>query len=73
MRKGDRNKTASGAAKVTLGQVAEHAGVSPATVSRILNGTAVVNEVKRVAVERSIAALGFMPDSVARGLAGGRP
>jgi LacI family transcriptional regulator len=32
----------------------------------------VVNEEKRAAVDRAIAALGFVPDPVARGLAGGR-
>lgn len=58
--------------KVTLGMVAERAGVSPSTVSRILNGTAVVSEDKRKAVERAIAKLGFAPNPVARGLAGGR-
>lgn len=58
--------------KATLEKVAERAGVSPSTVSRILNGTAVVSEEKRRAVERAIAALGFVPNPVARGLAGGR-
>jgi LacI family transcriptional regulator len=57
---------------VTLDRVAEAAGVSPSTVSRILNGTAVVSEAKRRAVDDAIAKLGFVPDPVARGLAGGR-
>ncbi len=57
---------------VTLDMVAEAAGVSPSTVSRILNGTAVVSEVKKQAVEQAIATLGFVPNPVARGLAGGR-
>lgn len=61
---------ASGA--VTLAMVAKAAGVSPSTVSRILNGTAVVSGDKRAAVERAIATLGFVPNPVARGLAGGR-
>ena len=52
--------------------VAERSGVSPSTVSRILNGTAVVSDAKREAVERAIADLGFVPNPVARGLAGGR-
>lgn len=52
--------------------VAERAGVSPSTVSRILNGTAVVSDDKRKAVDRAIAKLGFVPNPVARGLAGGR-
>lgn len=59
-------------AKATLQMVADRAGVSPSTVSRILNGTAVVSEEKRAAVEQAIAKLGFVPNPVARGLAGGR-
>jgi LacI family transcriptional regulator len=58
--------------KVTLEMVAARAGVSPSTVSRILNGTAVVSDGKRKAVDRAIAKLGFVPNPVARGLAGGR-
>ena len=62
----------SGRAPVTLQMVAQSAGVSPATVSRILNGTAVVSSDKRSAVEKAITQLGFVPNPVARGLAGGR-
>jgi LacI family transcriptional regulator len=62
----------SGKNKVTLELVAERAGVSPSTVSRILNGTAVVSDDKRAVVDRAIADLGFVPNPVARGLAGGR-
>jgi len=58
--------------KVTLGMVATACGVSPSTVSRILNGTAVVSPEKRAAVDRAIAELGFIPNPIARGLAGGR-
>ena len=57
---------------VTLEMVAKAAGVSPSTVSRILNGTAVVSDDKRAAVDEAIARLGFVPNPVARGLAGGR-
>lgn len=56
----------------TLGMVAKAAGVSASTVSRILNGTAVVSEAKKQAVDEAIARLGFVPNPVARGLAGGR-
>ncbi len=59
-------------ATVTLDMVAKAAGVSPATVSRILNGTAVVSPVRKAAVDAAIAKLGFVPNPVARGLAGGR-
>ena len=57
---------------VTLQHVAKLAGVSPSTVSRILNGTAVVSDEKRKAIDEAIAQLGFVPNPVARGLAGGR-
>jgi LacI family transcriptional regulator len=57
---------------VTLDMVAQLAGVSPSTVSRILNGTAVVSDDKKSAVDTAIAQLGFVPNPVARGLAGGR-
>jgi len=60
------------AGPVTLDQVAKASGVSPSTVSRILNGTASVSDDKRQAVEQAIAQLGFVPNPVARGLAGGR-
>ncbi len=60
------------AGKVTLEMVAAAAGVSPSTVSRILNGTAVVSDDKRTAVDEAIARLKFVPNPVARGLAGGR-
>lgn len=52
--------------------VAQAAGVSPSTVSRILNGTAVVSGDKREAVDKAVASLGYVPDPMARGLAGGR-
>jgi len=61
-----------GGATVTLEMVAQEAGVSASTVSRILNGTAAVSEPKRRAVDQAIARLGFVPNPVARGLAGGR-
>jgi LacI family transcriptional regulator len=69
-----KTSTTSGAgkSKATLDLVAERAGVSPSTVSRILNGTAIVSDDKRAAVDNAIAALGFVPNPVARGLAGGR-
>jgi LacI family transcriptional regulator len=58
--------------KANLQMVAEAAGVSAATVSRILNGTAAVSDDKRQAVDEAIARLGFVPDPAARSLAGGR-
>jgi len=73
-----RQRTASaptaarGSGVVTLGMVARLAGVSASTVSRILNGTAVVSADKKHAVDEAIAQLGFVPNPMARGLAGGR-
>ena len=61
-----------GVGPVTLDMVAQAAGVSPSTVSRILNGTAVVSEAKKKAVQDAVAKLGFVPNPMARGLAGGR-
>ncbi|MEK8046366.1 MAG: transcriptional regulator [Burkholderiales bacterium PBB6] len=57
---------------VTIEMVAEAAGVSLSTVSRILNGTAVVSAAKKQAVDTAIERLGFVPNPMARGLAGGR-
>jgi LacI family transcriptional regulator len=58
--------------RTTLGMVAQKAGVSPSTVSRILNGTAQVSEEKQALVKAVIEELGFRPDPAARSLAGGR-
>ncbi|WP_018606809.1 LacI family DNA-binding transcriptional regulator [Uliginosibacterium gangwonense] len=57
---------------VTLEVVARVAGVSPATVSRILNGTARVSDRKRTAVLSTIKRLNYRPNALARGLAQGR-
>lgn len=57
---------------VTLEMVAKEAGVSPSTVSRILNGTARVREAKVRAVRAAISKLQFIPNPVARSLARGR-
>jgi LacI family transcriptional regulator len=57
---------------VTLEMVAAEAGVSPSTVSRILNGTAKVRDSKVAAVRAAISKLQFEPNPVARSLARGR-
>jgi LacI family transcriptional regulator len=68
-----RNPEASAFAEVvTLAMVAEAAGVSPSTVSRILTGNARVSDDKRKAVEDAIARLNYQPNVLARGLAQGR-
>jgi len=55
-----------------IGDVARRAGVSPATVSRVLTGSARVTDARRERVEHAIAELGFRPSSLARGLSLGR-
>src|SRR4051794_19178386 len=45
--------------------VAKQAGVSPATVSRVLTGSATVSEENRRRVEDAIAELGYRPNRVA--------
>ena len=72
MRKQSRASARLADGKVTLEMVARASGVSPSTVSRILNGTAIVSDDKRTAVDQAIAELGFVPNPIARGLAGGR-
>ena len=56
----------------SLGLVAELSGVSPSTVSRILNNTAKVSDAKKETVLRVIEETGFRPNLAARTLAGGR-
>jgi len=68
----ERAQALASSAPVTLEMVAKRAQVSPSTVSRILNRTATVSGPKKTAVEQAIAELGFVPNPVARGLAGGR-
>ncbi|MFG2192495.1 LacI family DNA-binding transcriptional regulator [Streptomyces sp. NPDC048639] len=52
----------------TLEAVAAHAGVSRATVSRVVNGSAGVRDAVREKVQRSVADLGYVPNSAARSL-----
>ncbi len=59
------------AESATLLDVARLAGVSAATVSRILNGTARVTEDKRLAVETAIERLQFRPNFAAQSLRSG--
>jgi LacI family transcriptional regulator len=67
-----RMKLSSRDPAITLEMVAKEAGVSPSTVSRILNGTARVRESKVRAVKAAIAKLEFVPNPVARSLARGK-
>jgi LacI family transcriptional regulator len=54
----------------TITDVAEAAGVSPMTVSRVINGEANVRDATRAAVNAAIARLGYAPNRAARSLAG---
>jgi len=56
----------------TLEAVAERAGVSRSTVSRVVNGSPKVTDEARAAVERAIAELGYAPNLAARSLASRR-
>ncbi len=56
----------------TIYQVAERAGVSLSTVSRVLNGKATVNQALKERVEKAVKELDYRPNSVARSLANNR-
>lgn len=52
----------------TIRDVARLAGVSPMTVSRVLNGTGYTSQATRARVESAIGQLGYVPNAVARQL-----
>jgi LacI family transcriptional regulator, gluconate utilization system Gnt-I transcriptional repressor len=56
-------------ATVTLKHVAERAGVSPITVSRVINTPDAVSEALRIKVGRAVEELGYLPNRVAGALA----
>nr|XP_061811363.1 HTH-type transcriptional repressor PurR-like [Nerophis lumbriciformis] len=67
---GSSRKRAFTAAKsVSLNDVAQHSGVSTATVSRVINNPEKVAAKSRATVNASIDALGYIPDGAARALA----
>lgn len=53
---------------VTIVEIAKECGVSVATVSRVLNGSAPVSEEKRVKIQEAIARHHYTPNAFARGL-----
>ncbi len=55
--------------RITIYDVAKDAGVSLATVSRVINGSDVVKPPTRERVEASIEKLGYKPNAIAQGLA----
>ena len=52
----------------TLHDVARRAGVSPMTVSRVVNGSDAVSPMLRQRVEQALAETGYMPNKLARSL-----
>lgn len=58
--------------RVTIRDVAAHAGVSHQTVSRVINNTEGVNPDTRAKVDAAISELGYSPNAVARSMARGR-
>lgn len=67
-----RSADGRGAREATIYQVAQHAGVSIATVSRVLRGTAPVAEATRERVQSAVEDLQFTPSRPARSLAEGQ-
>ena len=57
---------------ITIKDVAEQAGVSPKTVSRVINGEAYVRAEVREAVQKVVDALGYRPNAFARELSSSR-
>lgn len=55
--------------RVTIYDVATEAGVSLATVSRVINGSDVVKEPTKKRVQEAIEKLGYKPNAIAQGLA----
>lgn len=53
---------------VTIYEVAKEANVSLATVSRVINGSKLVKEKTRLAVEKAIVKLDYKPNAMAQGL-----
>lgn len=62
----DTLRTPPGVAKI--GDVAQRAGVSPATVSRVLNGSGAVSAERAARVREAAAELGYTPSGPARAL-----
>ncbi|MCT9820878.1 PmoA family protein [Microbacterium sp. W1N] len=57
---------------ITMAQVARHAGVSQASVSRVLNGVSTVDPAIVAKVNRAVAELDYSPSETARSLVRGR-
>ncbi|GHO65190.1 LacI family transcriptional regulator [Ktedonobacter sp. SOSP1-52] len=71
MRQRETDKGGQMAREITIVDVADEAGVSYATVSRVINNKAHVSPEKRERVLRAMAQLGYVVNMQARSLAGG--
>lgn len=71
MRNKETNKENSSTREITIVDVADEAGVSYATVSRVINNKDHVSPEKRERVLRAMAQLGYVVNMQARSLAGG--
>jgi LacI family transcriptional regulator len=67
-----KRRTRRGRVAPTIDDVARHAGVSPMTVSRVINGAPTVREATRQLVNAAIREIGYQPNEAARSLAGVR-
>jgi LacI family transcriptional regulator len=65
-----RKNSRRGGSGVTIHDVARHAGVSPMTVSRVINTESNVRETTRAKVAAAIKTLHYAPNMAARSLAG---
>jgi LacI family transcriptional regulator len=63
-----RSRRPANASAAGLKDVAQAAGVSTATVSRVINGSAAVSDDVRARVQEARARLGYIPNGVARAL-----
>lgn len=68
-----KRTTRRGGGRPTVADVAARAQVSPMTVSRVVNRDPGVLAATRERVEQAITALGYVPNSAARSLAGRKP
>jgi len=69
-----RNRTIAGASRAaTIADVARLAGVSPMTVSRVVNGESNVSPATQDRVRSALSTLRYVPNQAARHLAGGQP
>lgn len=72
MENGKRPRMRRSGDTLTIADVARHAGVSPMTVSRVINGSENVRAATREKVEQSIRTLNYSPSAAARMLASAR-